>query len=245
MGKIISFIIPARNEESYICGCLRSIGREAAGVEYEIIVVDNDSTDRTRQTIAACFPQAKCIQEKNHGTNPARQRGFAESSGNIVIFIDADVRLPRGWLGRVLSELDSDPRVVAVSGPYSFYDFPWYWKAANVLLLASFVPFVEIFINWLGIVAQLTGGCMVIRRKALDAIGGLDTSKIFYGDDTGTAMRLRKVGQVKYRYKYRVLSSARRYLKRGVFRTLGAYMMNLASIWIFRRPYGNEGEIIR
>jgi hypothetical protein len=96
-----------------------------------------------------------------------------------------------------------------------------------------------------GRVAFLTGGNVVIRRTALEAAGGYNTSLVFYGDDTDTAIRLRKIGTVKFKYLFTVYTSGRRILQEGLFRTGARYVFNQFSIALTGRPYSRTVTHIR
>src|ERR1700691_1182278 len=87
----------------------------------EIIVVDNNSTDRTVE-IAQKYP-VKIIHEIQQGVTPARNQGFNEARYEIIARTDADTILPPTWIKRIKKAFEN-PEVVAVSGPASFYDLP-------------------------------------------------------------------------------------------------------------------------
>lgn len=83
-----SIVVPARNEEKLLAQCLKSLLEQDYVGDYEIIVVDNASTDRTAE-IASGFG-VKVVYEANVGTGPARQCGLLEARGEIIAFTDAD-----------------------------------------------------------------------------------------------------------------------------------------------------------
>ena len=116
----ISIVVPALNEEKLLCQCLSSLRKQDYAGDYEIIVVDNNSTDRTRE-IASRFG-VKVASELNIGTGWARQRGLLEAGGKIVAFIDADTIAPRRWLRTLVRHLTRNHKIIAVTGPYAFFD---------------------------------------------------------------------------------------------------------------------------
>ena len=91
----ISVVIPAHNEEKYIGKCLNSI-RKQTFKDYELIVVDNNSTDDTSK-IAARYG-ARVIKETKQGITPARERGFKEAKAEIIARTDADAIVSPNWL---------------------------------------------------------------------------------------------------------------------------------------------------
>ena len=129
----LSLIVPCYNEEKRIYACLDAVIK--SGYQFhEIIVVDNGSTDATADIVRASFSQARVVSEPTVGLSHARQRGYLESTGDVLVYIDADTRMPRGWTERVAAEMH-DSWAVAVSGPCSYYDAPrwqqwmvrWIW----------------------------------------------------------------------------------------------------------------------
>lgn len=119
----LSLVIPAYNEEAGLAECLGFVQRGIAGHEkdVEVIVVNNASTDRTKE-IAQTFPFVKVVDEGRKGLVRARQAGFVSSAGELIGNIDADSQLPEGWVDKVLAEFARDPNLVALSGPYIYYD---------------------------------------------------------------------------------------------------------------------------
>src|SRR3990172_6747381 len=114
-----SFVIPALNEEACIAACIQSIQAQRE-VQFEIIVVDNGSTDRT----AEIAKQLGCtvVSEKKPGLSHARNRGADAAQGDILCFIDADGVLSNNWL-RGAKRCFAKPNIGAVSG-LSIYTHP-------------------------------------------------------------------------------------------------------------------------
>lgn len=135
-GTRISIIIPARNEEAYIGPCLRSIlqGSYPAHL-YEIIVVNDHSTDATA-TVVASFPssQVKLIQlsdhisgERNSYKKLAIDTGIQQATGELIVCTDADCIVPPGWLQEITSRYAAEQPVfiaapVAISEGNSFIE---------------------------------------------------------------------------------------------------------------------------
>ena len=107
----VSLVIPAYNEEKYIAACLDHAIKNSGGRFFEIIVIDNASTDSTSR-IARGFPGVRVVHEPNKGLTSARQRGFLESSGDIVAYLDADTRLPESWFDVLEREFTDRKSVV-------------------------------------------------------------------------------------------------------------------------------------
>lgn len=242
----ISFIVPAYNEENYIRHCLDAILREIGGREgYEVIVVDNNSTDRTCDIVARDYPTVTLIHEPRRGANSAREAGFAASKGDLVAFLDADTELGKGWIDRAERAFAKDPDLVCLSGPFIYYDLPGAVRALVTVFygISYFIYVVNNFIFRNTSVIQ--GGTEIVRRGALAKIGGHNVGLTFYGDDADLARRLSKVGEVRFSYRFAMRSSGRRLAKEGAFTTGLRYAMNYFWITLFNKPFTTTSTEVR
>lgn len=112
-----SVIIPAYNAKNTIAACLDAIKRGDYKGDYEIILVDDGSTDDTAE-IASRFEGVRVIKQNNAGPASARNRGAKEAQGDIIIFTDSDCAPERDWMNQMLGPFDLDPDVVGVKGAY-------------------------------------------------------------------------------------------------------------------------------
>src|SRR6185437_2015342 len=107
--------------------CLESILRELAGPskgrDVEIIVVNNASTDKTKE-VALKYSGVTVVDEEHKGLVWARRAGFLASHGELIANVDADTMLTPGWIEKVFKEFEKDPKLVALSGPFIYYDLP-------------------------------------------------------------------------------------------------------------------------
>ncbi|MES2088078.1 MAG: glycosyltransferase family 2 protein [Patescibacteria group bacterium] len=242
----LSFVIPAYNEESLIRPCLESVLLQTEYLlgEVEIIVVNNASTDKTKE-IALSFKRVVVVDEGKKGLVNARQAGFLASTGDLIANIDADTRLTPGWVNKVLKEFSKSERLVALSGPYIYYDLS---RAYNLLVRTFYyLGYISHVINHkiFHIGAMLQGGNFILRRRALEKIGGFDTRIIFYGEDTDIARRIQKVGEVKFDFALPIYSSGRRLKKEGMLRSAWHYSINYFWITIFKKPFTENYNDIR
>lgn len=242
----VSFVIPAYNEEAYLGDCIESILAEtrASYAETEIIVVNNASCDATR-AVALRYPEVKLVEEPVKGLTYARQAGLKASCGELVANVDADSRLPYGWLARVLSEFEDNPSMVGLSGPVVYYDlnrrqaqlvYAFYLLAWTTYVMNRYV---------LRVGSMVQGGNFVTSRAALEEIGGFNLSISFYGEDTDIARRLNAVGKVRFTFALRMFSSARRLKGEGLIRTGMRYAVNYLWTTFLRRPFTLENADIR
>jgi len=240
----LSFVVPAYNEEAYLPACLESILSQTSSLpagSVEIIVVNNASTDRTRE-VALSFPGVTVVDEPRKGLTFARQAGFAASTGELIANVDSDSRLTPGWVEQVLSTFavpaaPGKRPLVALSGPVLYYD-----------LNARQRLFVHVFymIGWmtyamnryvLRVGSMVQGGNFVTTRAGLEAIGGFNTAISFYGEDTDIARRLNQVGEVRFTFSLRMFSSARRLKNEGMLTMAARYSINYLWTTFFKRPF--------
>lgn len=241
----LSFVIPAHNEEAVIGQCLDSILGELRGkpYEFEIIVVNNASADRTKK-VALAHPHVRVIDEPKKGITRARQAGFLAATGDLIANIDADTLLPPGWIEKVMSEFSNHPHLVCLSGPLIYYDLPLWVRA----LVKTFYGLGFIFYrinHFLRIGSLVQGGNFVVRRRALEKVGGFNTDIDFYGEDTDVARRLVKLGQAKFTFGLPIYASGRRLTKEGILRTGIRYTMNYFWITFSGKPFHTSSVDIR
>jgi GT2 family glycosyltransferase/2-polyprenyl-3-methyl-5-hydroxy-6-metoxy-1,4-benzoquinol methylase len=173
---LTSIVIVTHNQIEYTRQCLESI-RRLTDEPYELIVVDNGSTDGTVDYLRA-IPNVRLIaNDSNRGFPAAVNQGIGFASGRQVLLLNNDTVVTTGWLTRMLRALHRDSKVGLVgpcsnfvSGPQQVeggYDglaqldgFAWDWGKAHV---GQAVP-----------INRLVGFCLLIRREVIDAIGPLD-----------------------------------------------------------------------
>lgn len=201
----VSVIIPARNEEASLAACLDSLVAQS-GVDFEIILVNDHSTDHTGE-IAASFPDVRVIEagplpQGWTGKNNAVTCGAREAKGEWLLFTDADtVHLP-GSLARALAEakehgaemLSYSPEQVAVS----------FWEMAILPVvfaeLARQYPPSKVS-DPASPVAAANGQFILIRRDSYDAIGGHGAVAGDILEDVALARRVKGLGR-KMRFRY-------------------------------------------
>jgi glycosyltransferase involved in cell wall biosynthesis len=234
----ISFVVPAYNEEALIASCLYAILAETSrvGCRAEIIVIDNRSTDRTRQ-IAAAIPGVVIVDEPQRGLVQARRAGCQAASGQLIANIDADTMIPPGWLDTVIAAFAKHPDLAALSGPFIHYDVSKTVRAtAAVFYRWAFVGYLFVrFVFRAG--SMMQGGNFVVRKSALDAVDAFNADFSFYGEDTELARRLSKAGAVKFSFGLPAFSSGRRLAAEGLFRVAFHYSMNYLWTVMFKQPF--------
>ncbi len=242
----LSFVIPAYNEEKQIGQCLDSILREMKTGDYdvEIIVVNNASTDRTREVVAQ-YKEVRIVDERRKGIVWARRAGFLAATGDLIANVDADTMLTPGWIKKVFEEFSRDQKLLALSGPFIYYDLSP--KTLFLIKFFYYVGYLTYLINHFifRTSAMLQGGNYVVKKSALESIGGYDTKIEFYGEDTDIARRVNKIGKVKFTFNLPMYSSGRRIKGEGPF-TIGLrYTLNYFWVILFKRPFSMNSADIR
>ena len=201
----VSVIVPARNEEACLADCLQSLTTQS-NVAFEIIVVDDHSTDRTRE-LAASFPGVRVIEASPlpngwTGKNNAVAAGARQARGEWLLFTDADtVHLP-GSLAAALREapengaelLSYSPEQIAVT----------FWEMATLP-----VVFAELARRYSpskvsdpnSPIAAANGQYILIRRETYDAVGGHAAVAGNILEDVALARNVKSSGR-KIRFRY-------------------------------------------
>lgn len=242
----ISFVIPAYNEEVNLPKCLDSIKNELSRTDcdFEVIVVNNASTDNT-EAVAKRFARVRVVNEPRKGLVRARSAGYVASSGELVANVDADTILPTGWLQKVLDEFSKDPSLAALSGPFIYHDL------SKIKIVLSYIFYGFGYISYIlthfvfkkG--AMLQGGNFILRRRFFDMIGGFDTTIDFYGEDTDVAVRISRVGKVKWTFALPIYASGRRLMHEGMFKTGLRYAANYFNVLVRGKPLTTTHTDIR
>lgn len=246
----ISFVVPAYNEQLLLVGSLTAIREEISraglklGEDAEIIVVNNASTDQTRE-VALSVEGVQVVDEPRKGLVQARWTGFENTTGELIANIDADTVIPSGWLSEVLRQFGGSDELVGLSGPYIYYGVP---KKVNVVVAVYYrLAWLAYAFNHyiLNVGAMLQGGNFVVKRSAMLKLGNPDLRFSFYGEDTDMANRLSKVGTVKFTFRLPAQSSGRRLVGEGVF-TIGLrYTMNFLWATFRKKPFTEDWQDIR
>jgi GT2 family glycosyltransferase len=182
----ISVVIPALNEEKMIGRCLECLARSSFPPDsFEVIVVDNGSTDRTLE-IAHSFSRQLSIstfQQSGVHISALRNLGAAASKGEILAFLDADCMVPEDWLERAFGQLHSE--TAGVVGSYYAIPSGSRW-VARTWYGAGHPPKD-------GNVAYVPSGDMLVRRSTFFQLRGFD-EHLETSEDCEFCLRARKAG---------------------------------------------------
>ena len=191
----LSIIIPAFNEERLIMHCLDSVAESLAanqkpGFTSEIIVVDNNSTDKTAEL--ATQAGAKVVFEPINQIGRARNSGATVATGEWLLFVDADSLLNPGMVADILNMIESG-QYVGCGSVMHMPDLPWWGKAAIQLWTVFSVVF-----HW------ASGALVVCRADAFREVGGFN-QELFAADEIDLSQLLKKWGR-KHGLKFTILT---------------------------------------
>jgi len=232
----ISIVIPAHNEEQFLPETLLAIKNQTY-TNFEVIVVDNNSTDATAE-IAKKYG-ATVISEKIKGVAAARQAGFMTAKGSIIASTDADTIVPRNWLSRIAEKFGARPDMVAYGGLYSLYSGPLSARMAfpDIAYLAWCLDRL-VSGSW-----SLPGSNMTVRTDAFKSVGGFNTDKHVM-EDIDISRRLAKIGKVVLDHGNVVQTSGRRYGK-GFIKGLAPYAKATKAGKIIPKSFGGSFSTVR
>lgn len=200
---MISIVIPVLNEEKLLSSCLQSLQEQDYTGEFEIIVADNGSTDRSME-IARSFGVniISCPEKKS--VFYAREVGASIAKGEIIVQADADTIYPDGWLNRIADKFAANPGIVAVSGRFMYRDPPrWALLEYGFRDIGNRVTSL-----FAGRPLLVSGATFAFRQREFLAVNGY-RGITYSADQYGIARRLSKIGKVAYDPKLRVKTSSR------------------------------------
>lgn len=204
---MLSVVIPAHNEERTIGACLNALSRQKTRTPFEVIVVDDDSSDHTSRAAlrAGSRLHLRILRANGKRRGNARSMGFSAASGDIIASLDADAVPHPYWLD-MYERAFRDSRVTAATGPNRIADCT---TRINVTYNA-----------WLPVWALLCrivfghylfrGNNFAVRRNAYIRAGGFDPSADAL-EDIDLSLRVAKTGRIAYLPTTCVLASGRRF----------------------------------
>ena len=190
---MLSVVIPAFNEEKYIGACLEALLHQQAKEPFEVIVVDNASTDRTAEVAKGYAGKLnlRVIREEKKGRGAARAAGFKAARGDIIFSTDADCAPLPQWVQILTTVLRRDPHLAAVTTPFVIRDCSYVYNAIlnfQWLLMCVYRTFFGHF--W------LNGSSFAIRKETYEAASGFNR-EVEAMEDTDLSRRVRHLGNIR------------------------------------------------
>lgn len=232
---MVSVVIPAYNEESVIASCLDALFKQNTKEEFEVILVNNNSIDKTVE-IAKRFESKlnlRIISEKEKGRGAARNKGFKEACGEIILSTDADTKVPPEWIDYLLAELKKN-NAIAVTGTCKIVDCGLFTNT----LFNIFQPFSMRIYRLIFHHYWLSGFNFGIYKEAYEESGGFNR-KLNAQEDIDLSFRICRIGKIQFISNLPVIFSGRRFQK-GLIRGLIPYVFTFIGYFIYK----NENVIL-
>ncbi len=207
----LSVIIVNWNTQGLLRQCLQSVYDTVADISFEVLVVDNASTDGSVEMVEAQFPQARLLRNtENTGFARANNQALAACNGELILLLNSDaVLLPdtaRQMLNRMEKESSTGivgPRIVNPDGSFqsSYMDFPTLWselllmtKLHTLVYGACFPSHTPEESREVRSADWVSGACLMIRRQAYEEVGGLDEGFFMYSEEVDWCWRVKQAG---------------------------------------------------
>ena len=210
----VSIIIVSWNTKQITCDCLKSVYEQTSNIDFEVIVVDNASSDGSIELVEEQFPQVKLIKNsENLGFAKASNIGIEAGSGKYVALVNSDIVVPGDCIKNMIEFMDRNPSV-GMAGPrilnpdhslqVSCRYFPSVWNNLcqafglnKVFTKTVFFsePFMKCWAHDAERRVDVLSGCFwMIRREAINQVGLLDEDFFIYGEDIDWCKRFHQAG---------------------------------------------------
>lgn len=210
----VSILIVSWNTKHVLHDCLASVYKETKGITFEVIVIDNASTDASTKMVTAEFPSVILIENSvNRGFAAANNQGITIAQGRYLLLLNSDTRVLDNAVAKTLSFADAHPEAAVVacrvlnpdrSFQPTCFMFP---SVVNMILSSSYLyklfPSSRLFgreeMTWWGRdnvrEVDVVGGCfMLVRREAIEQVGRMDEQFFMYCEETDWCYRFKKTG---------------------------------------------------
>ena len=209
----LAVITVSYNDAEWLGACLRSIFGHMGDLRADVVVVDNDSHDETRELVTTGFPAARVVSSRNHGFSHGNNRALMTCNARYVVFINPDTEIREGMFSDLVQAMDERPTVGLigvrqVTGEgrldQTIRYFPNALRALGAAVGADRLPRRP---RWLGereldlaaydreVACDWTSGSfMLARREAIESSGYLDERYFMYSEDTDLCRRIKMAG---------------------------------------------------
>ena len=245
----LSVIIVNYNVRLLLEECLKSVQKTMTGIDGEIIVVDNHSSDGSVTYLEPLFPDVHFIANKeNMGFARANNLAIRQSSADYVLLLNPDTVVYENTLRESVAFMDSHPEAGGVGvrmltregdpAPESRRAVPTPWVAFLKMIGFSRRYYMS-HLSWdqPGRIEVVSGAYCMLRRKALDQVGLLDEDFFMYGEDIDLSYRLLKGGWQNWYLPLDIIHYKGESTEKSSFRYVHVFYQ--AMLIFFRKHYGH------
>jgi len=198
----VSIVIPVYNKVALTSACLNSLAEAGSETAFEVIVIDDCSSDETPDYLAECQGLRALRNEENAGFIDSCNRGAAEARGDFLVFLNNDTTVTEGWLDALIAPFDGGEGVGIVGARLVYPDGRLQEAGGIVFSDASGWNYgkggdpAAPQYGFLSEADYVSGACLAIRRSDFDAVGGFDTRfRPAYYEDTDLCFQMRARGK--------------------------------------------------
>ena len=245
----LSVVIVSYNVRSYLEQCLQSVQRALEGIEGEVFVVDNHSTDDSVEVVKRDYAWVKLMEnQENQGFARANNLAIRQAQGEYVLLLNPDTIVEEGTLRNVLAFMEAHPKAGGAGvmmrnedgslAPESRRALPTPWVSCLKMIgfdkryYMSHLPWEKP-----GRIEVISGAFCFLRRKALDEVGLLDEDFFMYGEDIDLSYRLLKGGWENWYLPYGITHYKGRSTQKTDYRYVHIFYQ--AMLIFLRKHYGH------
>ena len=245
----LSIVIVSYNVSGYLQQCLDSVMTALEGIEGEVFVVDNASSDDSVAMVRSRYPQVRLIESgENLGFSRANNVAIRQASGEHVLLLNPDTEVAEDTLRGVLAFMDAHPKAGGAGvkmhntdgtlAPESRRALPTPWVSCLKMLgftkryYMSNLPWDEP-----GQIEVISGAFCMLRHAALDEIGLLDETFFMYGEDIDLSYRLTKAGWENWYLPFSIVHHKGKSTQKSDYRYVHIFYQ--AMLIFFRKHYGH------
>jgi GT2 family glycosyltransferase/glycosyltransferase involved in cell wall biosynthesis len=198
----VSIVVPAYNQVDFTHACLTAVQRHSGEIPYEVIVVDDASTDATSEVIGKIPGIVYLHTETNSGFIASCNRGAAAARGNYLIFLNNDTSVTAGWLAALRETFEFDPDAGLVGSKLVYPDGRLQeaggiiWRDGSGWNRGKFQDPAKPEYNYLREVDYCSAASVMIPKSLFDRLGGFDRKYApAYYEDTDLAFKVKQSGR--------------------------------------------------
>ncbi len=249
MAKKVSIVIVSYNVCQLLDECLQSVSKALRGIDGEVYVVDNCSSDRTVETLQPRHPEVHFIaNHENVGFARANNQAIRLSDSEYVLLLNPDTVVYESTISKTLAFMDEHPQAGGAGvrmlnregrpAPESRRAIPTPW-VAMLKMLGFTRRYYMSYLSWdePGQIEVISGAYCMLRRKALHQVGLLDEDYFMYGEDIDLSYRLLKRGWQNWYLPYDIVHYKGESTQKSSYRYVHTFYQ--AMLIFFRKHYSH------